>query len=158
MINEFSRESILLDRVELVLENLNSGENIRQATIDNLGLEENYTYNDVKRAVKDNISGVYENEWIDFVELWDENMKIFYKHNLINNKLHILLTDENCNEKEYVFDNYDDFISFHTGLFSKMEGCEVDYSLYTIYELGVYLVLESKQKTIEINIKPLEVK
>ena len=123
MINEFSRESILLDRVELVLENLNSGENIRQATIDNLGLEENYTYNDVKRAVKDNISGVYENEWIDFVELWDENMKIFYKHNLINNKLHILLTDENCNEKEYVFDNYDDFISFHTGLFSKMEGC-----------------------------------
>ena len=158
MINEFSRESILLNRVELVLENLNSGGSIRQATIDNLGLEENYTYNDVKRAVKDNISGVYENEWIDFVELWDENMKIFYKHNLINNKLHILLTDENCNEKEYVFDNYDDFISFHTGLFSKMEGCEVDYSLYTIYELGVYLVLESKQKTIEINIKPLEVK
>ena len=158
MINEFSRESILLDRVELVLENLNSGGSIRQATIDNLGLEENYTYNDVKRAVKDNISGVYENEWIDFVELWDENMKIFYKHNLINNKLHILLTDENCNEKEYVFDNYDDFISFHTGLFSKMEGCEVDYSLYTIYELGVYLVLESKQKTIEINIKPLEEK
>ena len=156
MINEFSRESILLYRVELVLENLNSGGSIRQATIDNLGLEENYTYNDVKRAVKDNIGGVYENEWIDFVELWDENMKIFYKHNLINNKLHILLTDENCNEKEYTFNNYDDFVLFHTELFLKLDG--VRYGFYTIYTHGIYLTLKNSEKTIEINIKPLEVK
>ena len=101
-------------------------------------------------------SSQIENEWINFVELWDEHMEEFYNENLTEGKLHILFIDENCNEKEYTFNNYDNFVLFHTRLFLKLS-C-VRYSFYTIYPHGIYLTLKNNEKTIEINIKPLEEK
>ena len=101
-------------------------------------------------------SSQIENEWINFVELWDEHMEEFYNENLTEGKLHILFIDENCNEKEYTFNNYDDFVLFHTELFLKLN--EIRYGFYTIYTHGIYLTLKNNEKTIEINIKSLEEK
>ena len=99
-------------------------------------------------------SSQIENEWINFVELWDEHMEEFYNENLTEGKLHILFIDENCNEKIYTFNNYEDFVFFHMGFFIKMDF--ITYGLYTIYTDKIYLTLKNEDKTLKININILE--
>lgn len=155
MINEFDKNYILNDRIQLMLEQLDDS-NLREDTIDMLCLEEGFSEDDVIKTITDNIDSIYEDEWINFCELWNENITDFYNTNTKDDRLIVIITDENCNDKEYTFNNPKDFELFCGELLFKAD--YVDYGFYTIYPHGIYLNLKNREQNIEINIKSLEEK